>query len=389
MSTHLLLTGATGLVGQYLLREFLEQGMPMAVVVRSSGDASARQRVENVLAHWRSTTGVDLPRPVCLEGDITLPNLGLGAPERAWLARHCGQVIHNAASLRLFGKDQAQEPWLSNLRGTAHVLDFCRQAGLRELHYVSTAYVCGRRSGRVLESELAQGQDFNNDYEHCKFEAEQLVRAADFLERLTVYRPGIIVGDSRTGYTSTYHGLYLYLRWVWLYAQALPRQADGRYHAPVRMQLRGDESCHIVPVDWVATTTAYLVQRPTLHGQTYHLTQEQPLTARELQEWLGAYFNYYGPTFVGSNGLARDERTELEESFHAMVAPYQQYWNPNLEFDNPNLQSAAPHLPCPKIDQPMLERLLQFAIQDEWGRCRKKRPTQSRKEIKSSVRLGQ
>jgi thioester reductase-like protein len=372
MSKYLLLTGATGLVGQYLVRDFLLQGTPTAVVVRSSEGESARERMENVLAHWERECGLDLPRPVCLEGDITLPGLGLGADERAWVARHCGRVLHNAASLRLFGTDRTKEPWLSNLTGTAHLLDFCRETGLRELHYVSTAYVCGRRSGSVLESELDQGQDFNNDYERCKCEAEKLVRAADFLDRLTVYRPGIIVGDSQTGYTSTYHGLYLYLRWVWLYAQAMPRDADGRIHAPVRMQLGGEESCHLVPVDWVAATMAYLVQRPRLHGRTYHLTQKQPLTAWELQEVLAECFNYYGATFVGRGSLAREDWTELEESWHAMVMPYQQYWNPDLDFDHRNLEAAAPHLPCPRIDRVLLGRMVQYAIHDEWGRLRRK-----------------
>jgi thioester reductase-like protein len=322
-------------------------------------------------------SGRDLPNPVCLEGDITLPGLGLSANDRNWVATNCNRILHNAASLRLFGKDRAQEPWLSNLTGTTNILDFCREASLRELHYVSTAYVCGSRSGLVQESELDEGQDFHNDYEHCKFEAETLVRAADCLDRLTVYRPGIIVGDSQTGYTSTYHGLYLYLRWVWLYSQYLPRDADGRYHAPVRMQFSGAESCHAVPVDWVAATIGYLVQHPECHGQTYHLTQQHPLKSRELEESLAAYFKYYGPTFVGAGGLPQDQWAELDEAFHTMVAPYQQYWNPQLDFDSRQLQAAAPHLPCPRLDHALIERLLNFAIQDEWGRRRKKR-TQTR-----------
>jgi len=376
MSTHLLLTGATGLLGQYLLRDFLLQEMPIAVVVRSSEGQSARERVEKLLTQWEGESGFAMSRPVCLEGDITVAGLGLSAYDRDWVARHCGPVLHNAASLRLFGKDKGQDPWLSNLTGTANVLAFCRETGLRNLHYMSTAFVCGKRSGLVLESELDCGQVFHNDYEHCKCEAEKLVRAAEFLDRLTVYRPGIIVGDSRTGYTSTYHGLYLYLRWVWLYSQALPRAADGRYHAPVRMHLHGGESCHIVPVDWVASATAYLVGRPEFNGRTYHLTQQQPLTARELEEALGEYFHYYGPTFVGPGITVREEWNELEESFYAMVAPYQHYWNPNLDFDARNLQSAAPHLPCPRIDRSLLHRLVEFAVQDDWGRRQKKRARQ-------------
>jgi thioester reductase-like protein len=384
MSKYLLLTGATGLVGQYLLRDFLLERTPLAVVVRPSGRESARERIDQILAYWERELPMALPRPVCLEGDVTLAGLGLDAKERDWVAHNCGSVLHNAASLRLFGEDRAKDPWLSNLTGTANVLDFCRQTGLDEMHYVSTAYVCGRRTGWVLESELNEGQDFHNDYERCKCEAEQLVRAADFVKRLTVYRPGIIVGDSRTGYTSTYHGLYLYLRWVWLFSQSLPREPDGRYYAAVRMHLSGEESCHIVPVDWVAAAIVYLVGHPELHGQTYHLTQEKPLTARELEEALGECFHYYGPTFVGPGAIPREEWTELEQAFYTMVSPYQQYWNPNLNFDARNLQKAAPHLPCPRIDAPMLHRLVAFAIEDEWGRRKKNRAPPSKKSVKNS-----
>jgi thioester reductase-like protein len=375
MSTHLLLTGATGLLGQYLLRDFLLQGRQMAVVVRPSAGESARERVDQLMARWDKELGWQLPRPVCLEGDVAAPGLGLSPADRDWIAQNCGPVLHNAASLRLFGKERDQDPWLSNLTGTTNVLELCRQAGLRELHYMSTAYVCGKRSGLVLESELDEGQDFNNDYERSKCESEKRVRAADFIDSLTVYRPGIIVGDSQTGYTSTYHGLYLYLRWVWLNSQALPREADGRYHTPVRMHLRGDEACHIVPVDWVSAVTAYLLPRPEFHGRTYHLTQQRPLTSLGLEEALRDYFNYYGPTFAepGAEPPKREEWNEGEESFYAMVAPYQQYWNLNLNFDTGNVQASAPHLPCPEIDRPLLHRMIDFAIRDEWGRLRKKR----------------
>ena len=374
MSKHLLLTGATGLVGQYLLRDFILQGKPMAVVVRSSERQSAQERVEEMLAFWEGELDVALPRPVCLAGDVTVPGLGLTADQRDWVEHHCDAVLHNAASLRLFGQDRSKDPWLSNLTGTANVLDFCRQAALRELHYVSTAYVCGRRTGLVRESELDAGQDYHNDYERCKCEAEQLVRAADCFDSVTVYRPGIIVGDSQTGYTSTYHGLYLYLRWVWLFSQATPREADGRYHAPVRMNFTGEESCHVVPVDWVASAIVHLVGHPERHGKTYHLTQQRPLTARALEEALAECFHYYGPTFVGPSAILREEWNELEQAFYTMVSPYQQYWNPNLDFDAGNFQAAAPHLPCPQIDAAMLHRLVHFAIEDEWGRRKKKAP---------------
>ncbi len=373
MAKYLLLTGATGLVGQYLLRDFLTHLRPVAVIVRRTKQESARERVEEVVAAWERERGAALPRPVVLEGDITQPGLGLSERQRAWAARECGPVLHNAASLRLFGTDRAREPWLSNYTGTANVLDFCRHARLGEFHHVSTAYVCGQRTGRVLESELDEGQDFHNDYERCKCEAEKLVRAATWLDRLTIYRPGIIVGDSRTGYTTTYHGLYLYLRWVWLFSKSLPRDPDGRYHAPLRMNYVGTECCHVVPVDWVARVIGRLVGRPECHGRTYHLTQRHPLTSREMEESLAQCFHYYGPTFVGPAGVPRDEWNELEEAFYTMVTPYQQYWRPELDFDATNTLAAVPELPCPRIDPALMQRLIEFAVHDDWGRRKKTR----------------
>ena len=153
-----------------------------------------------------------LPRPVVIEGDLLSKGLGLEGADVRWLSRHCTSVIHNAASLSFHSRERDDEPWLSNVTGTRQVLDLCRRTGIRQFHHVSTAYVCGLRNGRILESELDAAQEFGNDYERSKIEAERMVRDADFLSPVTVYRPSIIVGDSRTGRTTTYHGFYALLR---------------------------------------------------------------------------------------------------------------------------------------------------------------------------------
>src|SRR6516164_7032309 len=131
MSKHFLLTGATGLVGHYLVRDFLLEGVPLAVLIRAGKAQSARERLDQILEHWEEDLGRALPRPMCLEGDITQPELGLSGQHRRWVTRHCGSVIHNAASLKFNGNDRQQDPWLSNITGTNHVLEMCRTLGLR------------------------------------------------------------------------------------------------------------------------------------------------------------------------------------------------------------------------------------------------------------------
>ena len=314
MPTHLLLTGATGLLGRYLLRDLLARGVPVAALVRPRGAEPAATRLEEVVAEQERLAGLSLPRPICLEGDVTAPGLGLSAGDADWAATHCGRVLHSAASLVFRGSDRERDPWLTNLAGTRNVLAFCRDSGIGELHYVSTAYVCGRRAGAVREDELGAGREFRNDYEESKFEAEKMLRSAGLAD-LTVYRPAVIVGDSRTGYTSTYHGPYAYFRFVAALRRFATADNSGRWHAPVRLALTGGEPRNLVPVDWVSAAITRLVLDPRHHGRTYHLAPARPVTAREIEEATADYFGYHGPTFVGPDGLPPGEMHETEMWF--------------------------------------------------------------------------
>jgi thioester reductase-like protein len=373
MAKHLLLTGCTGLLGQYLLRDLLLEGIPLAVLIRSRKDEPASERLEQVIGYWEAELGRPLARPICLEGDITITGLGLTRQAQMWLRRHVGAVLHNAASLAFFGKDRAQDPWLSNLTGTSRVLEVCRQAELGEMHYVSTAYVCGERSGVIREDELDLGQQFRNDYENCKFEAEKLVRATNFLDRVTVYRPAIIVGDSRTGYTTTYHGLYSYLYFAWMCASAMRRDPNLWSNQRVRLNLTGDERRNLVPVDWVSAVTTHVMTHPELHGRTYQLTPVQPVTSREILTAVQRAFNLHGLEFAGRDALRNGDLRDIEKMFYEFVARYQPYWSEEPHFDCRHTRLAAAHLPCPPIAGTCLQRLLDFAINDQWGKPHKKK----------------
>ena len=279
----LLITGITGLLGSYLIRDLLLDGRSLAVVVRRSRKQSAAARVESILAHWEQVLGKRLPRPIVLEGDLTQPLCGLDADARRWVGEHCDELLNNAASLTFRGSDRAEEPWRTNVTGTSEVLALARETGLRHVHHVSTAYVCGLRSGLVMENDLDVGQEFGNDYERSKVEAEKLVRAAaasasGFLDTATIYRPSIIVGDTTTGWTSTYHGLFAALR---LGHTLLTRVTKGTTSGPALLGLIGvalHDTKNFVPVDWVSSVIAHAAQTPSARGTTYHLTHPDPLS---------------------------------------------------------------------------------------------------------------
>jgi thioester reductase-like protein len=371
-----LLTGATGLLGNYLLRDLLVAGRQVAVVVRPSRTETARQRVEGMLAFWEADLRRVLPRPPVLEGDICQPGLGLGTAAAEWVADHCGCVIHNAASLAFEPNEQTGEPRRSNIEGTRNVLELCRATGIRRFHHISTAYVCGLRSGRILEDELDVGQQLGNIYEETKVEAERLVRGAPMLDAPTIYRPAIIIGDSLTGYSTTFHGFYTPLKILQALADHTDTsQADGWLPILAAFNLSGHERKNYVPVDWVSKVITHIIDQPASHGRTYHVTPRQgaPLNVmcEAIQQALREQTRRPANTAKLMPGFEAIVQTLMQQ-----LDSYRAYWRDDPEFDASHTREAAPHLLCPDVDREMLVRAARYALQANfgWPRAASRRP---------------
>ena len=207
-----------------------------------------------------------------MTGDITAEHLGVAADERDRLV-DVTEVWHLAAVY-----DLAVPPEVArrvNVDGTARVLDFCRSAEhLTRLQYVSTCYVSGRYAGEFAEDDLDEGQEFRNHYEETKFEAEVLVRKAmaDGLPA-TVYRPGIVVGDSVTGATQKYDGPYFLATFL--------RRQPSIAVVPAVGDADTVRFC-LVPRDFVVDAMDALSVLPRSLGRTYALTDPEPPTVRRL-----------------------------------------------------------------------------------------------------------
>lgn len=363
-----LLTGATGLVGQYLMRDLLLDGTPLAVIVRPKKKESAESRIEQVLLHWEKELDCRIPRPVILTGDVSQPNLGLVDTEYDWVAENCDTIIHNAAILKFNGADRNGEPWRTNLDGTGHVLELARKCEIKTLHYVSTAYVCGNREDTILESDFDDSEGFRNDYERSKFASEQLVRNADHFDSVTIYRPVVIAGDSKTGFTSTYHGLYVYLRLFALFIPEQARDENGKILTPVKIPMEGDEPRNVVPVDWVSAVFCELFRNPEAHGRTFHLAPDQCLTPSEVIDACYDYFDSHGVEFCGDELPEDHQQPDYAEKIFDNIAIYQQYESSDPGFDTTNLKKYAGHIVCPPIDAATIQRYLDFGNADNWGK---------------------
>ncbi len=358
MSYHILLTGATGLLGRYLLRDLLLADVPVAVVVRGNRRHSAESRVAALMGTWEDLLQRELPRPYVLEGDICEPNLGLDDSAKLWIEKNCDTVLHNAASLSFIATSEDGEPYRSNVRGTENVLELCRDTGIHDFHHVSTAYVCGLRHGTILETELDVGQQFSNPYEESKVQAETLVRKAEFLSPPTVYRPAIIVGDSKTGFTSTFHGFYACLE----LAHRLVSSMNSLGEDKVRISLDGTETKNFIPVDWVSSVISFLVTHPQHHGQTFHLTPRQRVTVAMIRDVLGGAHGFHGGEFSGYDKPIENP-SEIERLFYEHIRVYNSYWRDDPQFDTSNLEAACPHLPCPTMDENLLGMLSSKAVE--------------------------
>ncbi len=270
----ILLTGATGFLGSRIARLILEgTAHRLAVLVRGKDEAAARRRLGRVWSGWWQADGAAGGRVRVIRGDLSLPQLGIEPAEYSGLVRGLTHVIHAAAELKLEG--DLEELRRINVGGTASLLELARRAhqdhDFQRFAHVSTAYVAGCRTGEVAEEDFSEAYGFCNAYEQTKFEGERLVRQAMPDLPVSVFRPGMVVGDSLTGEIQAFNTVYVPLR---LYLTGRLRLIPAKPDMPL----------NIVPVDYVAGAIARLAFDRRAAGLTFHLTvaQEHLPRTREL-----------------------------------------------------------------------------------------------------------
>jgi thioester reductase-like protein len=206
-------------------------------------------------------------------GDVCILDLGLSGREVRALTAELTR-IHHAAEVSYLGLAGSATREV-NVGGTRMVLDLAEECTrLRRLVHYSTVFVSGARHGVILESELDEGQRFRNHWEGSKFEAELLVRRAMGRVPASVVRPGIVVGDSRSGEIGRLDGPY--------YLMALMVLAPTE--APVPLPGRGATPLNVVPIDFVERAAMIIAGDERGAGRTFHVTDPNPVSARRVFE---------------------------------------------------------------------------------------------------------
>lgn len=214
-----------------------------------------------------------ISRVTIFVGDVTSMDLGLSGREYESLTKEVTCIHHMAGLYHLGAKrEQVQQVNVGGTRGILELALECER--LRRFNYWSSARVSGTRSGVVMEDELECGQDFHNDYEHGKYAAEKIVRSLSRRIPSTIFRPGLIVGDSKTGEIGRYDGPY----------HLMTILMNGPFDVQLPLPGRGEGPLHLVPIDFVIDAADSLARMEHTVSKTFHLVDPCPLSAKSVYE---------------------------------------------------------------------------------------------------------
>jgi thioester reductase-like protein/NADP-dependent 3-hydroxy acid dehydrogenase YdfG len=252
-------TGGTGFIGRRLVSAILSRDGDPEVWVLVRRESLAR--FEKLAEQWGERA-----RP--LVGDLAAPDLGL-ADETLADVGAVDHVVHCGAIYDVTADDAAQRA--ANVDGTRAVIDLSLRSDAT-LHHVSSIAVAGTFPGEYTEEDFDVAQDLPTPYHQTKFEAEMLVRGARGL-RYRVYRPAVVVGDSRTGEMDKIDGPYYFFGLLAKLA-ILPSVTP--------MLLPDTGRTNVVPVDYVVDALEALIHVPGRDGQTFHLTAPKTIGLKHI-----------------------------------------------------------------------------------------------------------
>ena len=374
----LILTGATGFLGGFLLAELLARGMRVVVLGRSREGMALEARLGRLLrwfgigdrAGLLTAVEVDFARPRCGLAVDALARLGTG-----------GAIIHCAADTS-FAEARRAQVLAANIEGLRNLLELAEARSTSVFHQVSTAYAVGGRHEPVPESPV-EAAGFANAYEESKALAERLV--AERCRRSgmahTILRPAIVYGDSRTGRTLGFNALYKIIHALWYVSGAARRglsgatpggrdtgarlAPDGTLHLPLRMPVAQEGLINLVPVDYFVAAALAIVAAPVA-GRIYNIASSRPVAMGELVGFAQRYLRLSGLGLECAEPVA-PPRTRYESLLARLIGPYRSYLGDRRRFATANTLAATGGLEPPVLDYAIFERCIRFAEQAGWG----------------------
>jgi thioester reductase-like protein len=367
MPNTVFITGATGNIGGKLLITILDKDHDTRIIalIRGESVSAARSRLVQALCVLEPEFDTALigsrVRVIC--GDITQHQLGLSDAAFDKLASEVTHIIHSAAGIQFtLPLDCARQV---NFVGTINVMRLAQRVAevgkLRNVTYISTAYVCGDRDGWIYEDEPVAPRQFSNTYEQTKYEAEQYVRTLMPTLPITILRPSIVVGDSKTGRTLTFNVLYSPLKFIY---KGIIRALTCDPATPL----------DVVPLDYVASASHHILFRTEAIGKTFQIVAGAT-AAPAVGSIVRHFLNYLGQNLSGVNGRtpsldqSNDGKIMGNPRTLQLMAVFDPYLKVTRHFDNTNTRTAllGSGIALPPFNG-YFDKLLDYCFAVNWGR---------------------
>jgi nucleoside-diphosphate-sugar epimerase len=351
MSPAVLVTGVTGFIGREIARRLLAADRRVLALARSRAGVDAGERVARSVGLAPDGHRLDVV-------DHDLAAGPLDASIAASLRADVEAVIHCAGDTA-FAPACAERFRAGHVEGPLALLHALAGGRLATWTQMSTAFVCGRRAGRVMEDEGDAGQAFHNTYERVKLDAESAIRAAGARRGVgvRVLRPGVVVGAApRTAGGSASGRFFEFIRLV----AALGRLARGA-RVGVRIAGRPGARFNAIAVEDLAAATIALTDHPGAAGHTCHLVASDAPTQAALLATIADCLGVEGLRTV--EGVVRDP-SPVEARIGRMADPYREYLSQDVSFDDRIARRLLTDVGVshPRLDTAAVHRLVDAAL---------------------------
>jgi len=250
-------TGATGFIGRFLVGRLLARGKPIYVLVRRGS--------QKKLAALRERHGADDRQIIGVAGDLSKPNLGVADSDLRKLKGKVEHFFHLAAIYDIEASADAQRQ--ANVEGTRHAVQFAEAIDAGCFHHVSSIAAAGLYEGTFREDMFEEAEELDHPYFRTKHDAEAIVRN-ECARPFRIYRPGFVVGHSKTGEIDKIDGPYYFFKAIQKMREVLPPWMPT-------IGIEGGR-INIVPVDFVADALDHIAHKKGLDGKCFHLTDPEP-----------------------------------------------------------------------------------------------------------------